>query len=217
MTVSSGEQCYTNTTIMPATLTLRLKVRTESYPWLNAAAREVNTVWNWCNATSIDAADRNRRAHTRFLSGFDLCNLSAGASEYFDHIGADTIQRVCCEYAVKRRAAQRVRLRWRVSRGRRPRWWAGSVRPSQRQYSYGEPPRFVPCAAARSYSVMVMIAGSVHVAVLELFLCCRPDIGDLDIEIQVLAGERMVAVESHHVAQDLCHRDRLWPVLRLRV
>ena len=114
-----SDGCYTNTTTMPATLTLRLKVRSESYRWLNAAAREVNTVWNWCNATSIDAADRNRRAHARFLSGFDLCNLSAGASPYFDHIGADTIQRVCCEDAVKRRAAKRVKLRWRVSRGAR--------------------------------------------------------------------------------------------------
>jgi len=104
---------------MLATLTLRLKVRSESYPWLNAAVREVNTVWNWCKATSIDAADRHRRAHARFLSGFDLCELSAGASEYFDHIGADTIQRVCCEYAAKRRAAKRVKLRWRVSRGAR--------------------------------------------------------------------------------------------------
>ena len=104
---------------MSVTRTLRLKVRSESYPWLNAAAREVNTVWNWCNATSIDAADRHRRAHARFLSGFDLCNLSAGASEYFERIGADTIQRVCCEYAAKRRAAKRVKLRWRVSRGAR--------------------------------------------------------------------------------------------------
>jgi transposase len=38
---------------MPATRSIRLKVRSESYRWLNAAAREVNTVWNWCNATSI--------------------------------------------------------------------------------------------------------------------------------------------------------------------
>ena len=101
---------------MLTTLTLRLKVRAESYAWLSAAACEVNTVWNWCNATSIDAADRNRRARARFLSGFDLCNLSAGASPYFEHMGADTIQRVCCEYAVRRRAAQSVKLRWRVSR-----------------------------------------------------------------------------------------------------
>jgi IS605 OrfB family transposase len=80
---------------------------------------EVNQVFNWANATSLDAADRNRRAHTKFLTGFDLCNLSAGATEYFERIGADSIQRICCEYAAKRRAAQRVKLRWRVSRGSR--------------------------------------------------------------------------------------------------
>ncbi|HQX79779.1 MAG TPA: transposase [Steroidobacteraceae bacterium] len=101
------------------TRTLRLKVKCEAYPWLNAAAMEVNQVWNWANATSADAADRNKRAHAKFLSGFDLCNLSAGATEYFERIGADTIQRINCEYAIKRRAAKRSRLRWRVSRGAR--------------------------------------------------------------------------------------------------
>jgi transposase len=95
--------------------TLRLKVKAESYPWLAAAAVEVNQVFNWANATSIDAADRNRRANAKFLSGFDLCYLSAGATERFEHIGAATIQRICGEYAAKRRAAKRVRLRWRVS------------------------------------------------------------------------------------------------------
>lgn len=99
--------------------TVRLKVRAEAYGWLNAAAVEVNQVFNWCNATSDDAADRNRRAKARFLSGFDLCNLSAGATQFFERIGADTIQRICIEYATKRRAARRVRLRWRVSRGAR--------------------------------------------------------------------------------------------------
>lgn len=110
-----------NDPLMPrsVTLTLRLKVKRDAYPWLNAAAVEVNQVWNWANATSIDAADRNRRPNAKLLSGFDLCNLSAGAAEYFERIGADTIQRICTEYAVKRRAAKRVRLRWRVSRGTR--------------------------------------------------------------------------------------------------
>jgi putative transposase len=103
----------------PFTRTLRLKVRAEAYPWLNAAAAEVNQVFNWANATSIDAADRNRRAKAKFLSGFDLCNLSAGATEFFERVGADTIQRICMEYAAKRRAARRVKLRWRVSRGSR--------------------------------------------------------------------------------------------------
>lgn len=106
-----------NAASAPRTLTLRLKVKRESYAWLSASAMEANQVWNWANATSIDAADRNRRANAKFLSGFDLCNLSAGATEYFERIGADTIQRICCEYAVRRRAASRVRLSWRKSRG----------------------------------------------------------------------------------------------------
>jgi IS605 OrfB family transposase len=101
------------------TCALRLKVRAEAYPWLNAAAVEVNQVFNWANATSIDAADRDRRAKAKFLSGFELCSLSAGATEFFERIGADTIQRICVEYAAKRRAARRVKLRWRVSRGSR--------------------------------------------------------------------------------------------------
>ncbi len=101
------------------TRTLRLKVKREAYSWLNAAAVEVNQVFNWANATSIDAADRNRRADAKFLSGFDLCCLSAGATEFFERIGADSVQRVCTEYAAKRRSAKRVKLRWRVSRGAR--------------------------------------------------------------------------------------------------
>jgi putative transposase len=99
--------------------TLRLKVKRESYAWLDAAAIEVNQVFNWCNASSIDASDRGRRANAKFLSGFELCNLSAGASEYFERIGADRIQRICTEYAAKRRSAKRIKLRWRVSCGAR--------------------------------------------------------------------------------------------------
>jgi IS605 OrfB family transposase len=36
--------------------TLRLKVKSEAYPWLNAAALEVNDVWNYSNAVSARAA-----------------------------------------------------------------------------------------------------------------------------------------------------------------
>jgi len=36
--------------------TLRLKVKRESYAWLNAAAMEVNVVWNSGNTTSTTAA-----------------------------------------------------------------------------------------------------------------------------------------------------------------
>jgi putative transposase len=100
------------------TRTLRLKVRTEAYAWLNAAAVEVNAVFNYCNETSLKAATRTDTKR-KWLSGFDLCNLTAGATRYFDKIGAETIQSICTHYAQKRQAAKRVKLRWRVSRGAR--------------------------------------------------------------------------------------------------
>ena len=100
------------------TRTLRLKVRSESYGWLNAAAVEVNQTFNYCNEASWLAATRTDRKR-KWLSGFDLCALTAGASRYFERIGADTIQRVCVEYAQKRTASKRRKLRWRISRGPR--------------------------------------------------------------------------------------------------
>jgi putative transposase len=98
--------------------TLRLKVRAEAYPWLNAAAVEVNHVFNYCNETSLLARTRTD-LKSKWLSGFDLVNLTAGATEFYEHIGSDTIQRICTEYAQKRSAAKKLKLRWRVSRGAR--------------------------------------------------------------------------------------------------
>jgi hypothetical protein len=86
------------------TRTVRLKVKPEARAWLNAAATEVNAVWNWANEVSAKAA-RPFAGKPKWLSGFDLNNLSAGATECFEKIGADTIQRVNGEYAAKRRAA----------------------------------------------------------------------------------------------------------------
>jgi IS605 OrfB family transposase len=100
------------------TRTLRLKVKAEAAAWLNAAAVEVNTVWNWANEVSAKAA-RPYAGRPKWLSGFALNNLSAGSAEHFQKIGAETIQRVNEEYAQKRRAARRFRLRWRVSQGAR--------------------------------------------------------------------------------------------------
>jgi putative transposase len=100
------------------TRTLRLKVRAEAYGWLEAAAIEVNQIWNWCNEISAKAA-RPYVGKGKWLSGFDLCKLSAGATQCFEHIGADTIQRVNLEYALRRRQSRKVKLRFRVSRGAR--------------------------------------------------------------------------------------------------
>jgi putative transposase len=100
------------------TRTLRFKVRPESYGWLSAAAVEVNGVFNYCNEASLLATTRTDLKR-KWLTGFDLCSLTSGSARYFERIGADTIQRICVEYAQKRSAAKRLRLRWRVSRGAR--------------------------------------------------------------------------------------------------
>jgi IS605 OrfB family transposase len=95
------------------TLSLRLKVRPEPYAWLNAAAVEVNDVWNFCNERAATVLGNLGC----WLSGFDLCNETAGSTQYMKRIGAATIQRVCTEYAAKRNAVRKQKLRWRVSRG----------------------------------------------------------------------------------------------------
>ena len=96
--------------------TLRLKVKSEAYLWLNAAAREVNFVWNFANETSARAA-RPFSGPPRWLSAYQLDKLTAGATEYFEHIGSATIQRVNAEFTTRRRQFKKTKLRWRVSRG----------------------------------------------------------------------------------------------------
>jgi hypothetical protein len=90
--------------------TLRLKVKPESCPWLNAAAIEVNQVWNYANEVSARAA-RPFVGAPKYLSAFDLNNLTAGATEYFDHIGSATIQRINAEFATRRRQFKKIALR----------------------------------------------------------------------------------------------------------
>jgi putative transposase len=102
--------------IQPCVCTLRLKVKAEGYAWLNAAATEVNQVWNYANATSYKAA-RPFAGKGKWLSAYDLDKLTAGASECFERIGSDTIQRVNAEFATRRKQFKKAKLRWRVSKG----------------------------------------------------------------------------------------------------
>ena len=93
-------------------------MKSEAYGWLNAAAVEVNQVWNFANATSYKAA-RPFAGPAKWLSAYDLDKLTAGATECFERIGSDTIQRVNAEFATRRRQFKKTKLRWRVSRGSR--------------------------------------------------------------------------------------------------
>lgn len=97
---------------------MRLKVKRDSYAWLEKAAIEVNTVWNWAADVS-DKAVRRYVGPPKWLSGFDLCQLSVGATKCFERIGAETIQSICNHYASKRKEAKRTRLAWRKSHGAR--------------------------------------------------------------------------------------------------
>ncbi|HZE44466.1 MAG TPA: transposase, partial [Steroidobacteraceae bacterium] len=91
-------------------------MKAEGYAWLNAAAIEVNQVWNFANASSYKAA-RPFAGQPKWLTAFDLDKLTAGASKCFERIGADTIQRVNAEYATRRQQFKLSRLNWRVSKG----------------------------------------------------------------------------------------------------
>ncbi len=102
--------------------TLRLKVKTEGYPWLNEAAIEANAVWNFANATSFKAA-RPFAGPSKWLSAYDLDKLTAGATEHFERIGSQTIQRINAEFATRRKQFRRAKLRWRPSRGSAPLGW----------------------------------------------------------------------------------------------
>src|SRR5258708_19075335 len=91
--------------------TLRLKVKAEGYAWLNAAAIEVNQVWNFANATSYKAA-RPFAGQPQWLTAFDLDKLTAGASQCFDRIGSGTISRVNAEVFPRRQQIQPPRRCW---------------------------------------------------------------------------------------------------------
>lgn len=95
--------------------TIRLKVRPEAYPWLNAAAIEVNCVWNWCAERSLSVY----RNTGKWLSGYDLGRDAVGCGKYFSKINQSTVEAVCNAYAQKRKQAKRPKLRWRVSFGAR--------------------------------------------------------------------------------------------------
>ena len=70
--------------LVVSTLTVQCKVRAPAWAWLDQAAREVNQVWNFCNATSFKAAHGRYGGRKRWLSGFDMSKLLAGVGDCFE-------------------------------------------------------------------------------------------------------------------------------------
>ena len=110
--------------LVVSTLTLSCKVRPQARAFLDQAAREVNQVWNFCNATTHKSWHGRYGGTRRWLSAFDLSPLLVGCGEVFDKIGIDVAQCVSAEHAVRRNQFKKCKLRWRKSGGSRksPGW-----------------------------------------------------------------------------------------------
>ena len=80
---------------MVVSRTLRLKICREAYRWLDAAAREVNREWNRVREITCEINGR----YDVTPGKNELCGYRAGATQGYAYIGADTIQRICYEYA----------------------------------------------------------------------------------------------------------------------
>lgn len=78
---------------------------------LNQQARAVNFVWNFCNDRQKDAIRWGRK----WLTGFDLNNLTAGSSKELG-LHSNTINAVCAQYANSRSQKKRPYLRYRGKR-----------------------------------------------------------------------------------------------------
>ena len=90
-------------------LTFKYRIKDKHAARLNAQARGVNFVWNYCNETQQKAA----RARRKWLSGHDLWKLVAGATKEGLDLHSHSAMRVCKEYDKARRQHRRAWLRWR--------------------------------------------------------------------------------------------------------
>ena len=75
---------------------------------LNRQARAVNFVWNYCNDRQKDALRFGRK----WLTGFDLNNLTAGSSKELG-ISSSSVNAICEQYAKSRKQHNRPYLRYR--------------------------------------------------------------------------------------------------------
>ena len=96
---------------------LRLRVKDKHAPWLAGLAREVNTVFNYCNELSVKVFERERR----FLSGYDFWPFLKGVTrgECALRLPVQAVQEIAEEYARRRRQHRKIRLAWRKSGGAR--------------------------------------------------------------------------------------------------
>jgi putative transposase len=89
-------------------ITYRYRVKDKHAKALDRMARACNVIWNYCNDTQKHALKWN----TKWLSGFDLNKLTAGAGKELG-LHSGTVNAVCEQYAKSRRKSNRPYLRYR--------------------------------------------------------------------------------------------------------
>lgn len=113
---------------METVKTLQLRIKDKHAKAMLAMARDVNTVWNYCNETQFRSLKRYVNRPKVWLSGFDLCGLTAGFSRCEGvTVGSGTIQEVCKEFSARLKQFKRHRLNWRVSNRKSSKYSLGWV------------------------------------------------------------------------------------------
>lgn len=75
---------------------------------LNVLASKVNFVWNYCNQVSYNSVKKD----SKFLSGFDLNNLTSGTAKLLK-LNSATIQSIGEQVAKSKRQHKKAKLSWR--------------------------------------------------------------------------------------------------------
>lgn len=113
---------------METVKTLKFRVKDKHAKQLLAMARDVNTVWNFCNETQHRSLKRYCNRPKVWLSGFDLQKLTAGFSKC-EGVAVEwsAVAQTCEEFATRLRQFKRQRLNWRVSDKASPKYSLGWV------------------------------------------------------------------------------------------
>ena len=95
--------------------TLHIRIKDKHVKALDALAREVNMVWNYCNALSYKHLQRTGK----FFSSYDLQKYTAGATKEGLSINSASVQMIGAELVTRRKQFKKAKLNWRTSFGSR--------------------------------------------------------------------------------------------------
>ena len=117
--------------------TLKLRIKDKHAKAMLAMARDVNTVWNFCNETQYRSLRNYCHRPQVWLSGFDLQKLTNGFVRCDGVVvGSATVQQVCEEFATRLRQFRKQRLNWRVSNRQSSKYSLGWIPFKSRALTY---------------------------------------------------------------------------------